>query len=551
MFFPNIWGHIQNAANPYVFNDDVQQQIWPFLRYYDSELFQHDYIADYYLNLMPAGYYLLFRTSSFFLDPRVLSKALPYILLMVMLGAVGVSAWHLSGPASAWAAMALCLSSSIYLEQMCGGLPRAFGFPLIAVAIAGLILSRPYCLAVVSCLGAAFYYPVGVLVGLTLTLFLALPRRFGGLEQRWSWQRRIVFLAITGFVTILIASVSLVSLRSYGSNLDANDPAIVALYPEKGEHGRHPKTPRRDTSWRGLITGPKLWAIKGITARDNLWARPLWEFGNKHRGVITRMALVILLIGYLRLWIDQPAARRLLVLPVGVFLTSTLAVVMLPHLYYPARYYMYSMPLVLALALPCAVAAIPSYFRLKRLTTLVSSVTTVIVCLLILLLLGGRGSKNAGFTVNISETQKGLYTFLSTLPPDVLIAGWPDNKMSPVPYLTGRRVLATYETHVAFHEAYTQEMRRRLTSLIDAYFTSSPASLLRLREEFAVTHLVINPRHYNGNPATYFKPFDTMINQAMDRLKTVPIVLRCRDAASVYDQGDMFVLDLNNIPALK
>ena len=88
-------------------------------------------------------------------------------------------------------------------------------------------------------------------------------------------------------------------------------------------------------------------------------------------------------------------------------------------------------------------------------------------------------------------------------------------------------------------------------SLIDAYFASNPASLLRLRDEFAVTHLVINPSHYNENPATYFKPFDTMINQAMDRLKTVPIVLRYRDAASVYDQDDIFVLDLNNIPALK
>jgi hypothetical protein len=56
-------------------------------------------------------------------------------------------------------------------------------------------------------------------------------------------------------------------------------------------------------------------------------------------------------------------------------------------------------------------------------------------------------------------------------------------------------------------------MRRRMTALIDAYFASTSAPLLRLRDEFGVTHLVVDRRLYY-RPPRYFQPFPAEIEAA-------------------------------------
>ena len=105
MFGPTLAAHVEQASNPLVYNDDVRQQVSPFYRYYDSSLLQNDYLGDYYLACYPWGYHGLYAiTASVGADPAVVSKVAPYVLLLMTLAGLGLSAQRIGGMFAAWAA---------------------------------------------------------------------------------------------------------------------------------------------------------------------------------------------------------------------------------------------------------------------------------------------------------------------------------------------------------------------------------------------------------------------------------------------------------------
>src|SRR5207253_422579 len=101
-------------------------------------------------------------------DPRALSKALPYLLLAVTIGALAVAAARWGKLAGAWTAAALALSSGVFLDRLGGGLPRAFGFPIIALGAAALAHGRLRACAVIVACGAAFYAAPALALGMAL-----------------------------------------------------------------------------------------------------------------------------------------------------------------------------------------------------------------------------------------------------------------------------------------------------------------------------------------------------------------------------------------------
>ena len=83
--------------------------------------------------------------------------------------------------------------------------------------------------------------------------------------------------------------------------------------------------------------------------------------------------------------------------------------------------------------------------------------------------------------------------------------------MDNVPYLSRRNVFLTYETHQVMHLEYMQEMRTRMTALIDAYLGQDIQPLLDLNKRFGVEYLLVDKRHFTKgsplNPPRYFAPF--------------------------------------------
>ena len=540
-----------DSSSLMVYNDDARQQVWPFLRYVDSSLFQGDFLADYQLAMNPVGFSATYRLSAFLVDPRWLSKVLPYALLAAMCGSVGWTAWRLGGAVTCWTSLALCLSADTYLTQMAGGLPRAFGYPVVAFATAALVKGSPFGLATAAALGAAFYYPVGVFGVALVGFFCLLPPAFSGCSALWSLKRRALFFTATATLCSLLMLPSLYSMSPYGPVIG---PKNWNAFPEASPGGRLTGTDvvaRAPVS--SLAASADEWLMKGVGPIDTAWLSPAASSWRRYPSGILLLAFSMLVIAHKGFARDRGAELRLLLLPVSTIAVFCAAWALVPHLYVPQRYIKFGLPLTTAVLLPIAVIRCATWMRLsvrgRRVAGAMAAVALIAVS-------GGRGPTSAGLTVRLPADAEPLRAFIAQLPPTSLIAGWPSTpegwpqteiSINDVPYLTARKVLLTQEVHLPFHQAYVSELRRRMVALTAAYFASDTRAITDLRDQFGVTHLLVDLRHYREPFPTYFRPFADDVDAAITAMKNGPEVVRQLAIARVFTHGHHAVVDLSRI----
>lgn len=573
LFGPGLWEHVQYAADPWHFNDDARQQIWPFLRHADPTLFtnehvsqvsstlaqnrslelqtsrgwfgsQGDYVADYFLATFPRGFRTLYELGAAFMDPRTLSKVLPFVELLVVLYSLIASAWRLAGPAAAWGTGALCLSADIYLARMSGGLPRSFAFPLVAMAVLALVRGKPWRLCALVVLGAACYLPVAATLGFIAATYLFLiPPSWQGDAESWSWRRRLGTLVATALAAAVVAMPPLVAGRAYGPLIDRGD---LGEYPEAWQGGRYADA---DLPLTGLLTGTVVFYAEAPVLPHG----PPWDWARRkplrraeRRNFLLTLYWAVIVLGAASLLADRAAARRLLSVIVGAFAFYAVSFAAWPWLYLPARSLTYTLPLLTPVALPAAIASLAGRWRITRAPYACAAMVVGLVAFLVLVF-GARAPGHAGITIDVPAEMRPLYEQIARLPPSSLIAGWPDDAIDDVPYLTGRRILVGFEIHQVFHKGYADEMRRRVQALIDAYFARDQAPLRRLKADFGVTHLLVNREHYGRRLPRYFKPFDEMIAKAARDMHGQPETLRQAPSSGVIEVGPFVLLDLDRI----
>jgi hypothetical protein len=556
VFHRPLLSDVHSAGNARLVNGDARALIPPFLSDRDPALFHDDYVTDYVRRAMPVGFDAMYRAASLVGDPRTFAKWMPIGMMVVLLLAIGAAARRLGGNAAALCAMAIVLGNTLFAGRMIGGLPRAFAFPLVALAALALLQARPVLLAGAVLIGAAMYPILGVIAGLALGVWMLLmPRSMRGLEPRWTLPRRLVLVTGTGLLAIGLVLPGVVRLQPYGPVIRMSD---VKHFPENGVNGRlsrnerwpFPKLPRvapqvaRQTV--GLpASGPTLREDDGSTPAHRLLT--IWKW--------TLLALTPLAALALLLVPREPGQRRsalrLGIIALVALLAYPVARVVAPYFYLPYRYVLYPLPVLMAIVLPAGLIVLlrPA---LKRLTG--ARLARVVAGLLVLAMIGPvavsmieTNPGDRGFTTRIPAGDR-LYAFLARLPKDSLIAGWPAGAIDNVPYFAERPVLVSIESHVAFHEQYALEMRRRCEAIFDAYFATDPAPLKRLRDEFGVTHLIVNRSYFRDRKPVYFEPFTGGIERRIAALGArEPEVLRQAAAAGVFEQGDILVLDLRRI----
>ena len=83
--------------NPLVLSDDARQHVFPFFRVSNPGTFPKDLCADYFLAPMPVGFFTIYRTLSTVIDPTLISKILPTLLLIPLLWGLAVASRRLAG----------------------------------------------------------------------------------------------------------------------------------------------------------------------------------------------------------------------------------------------------------------------------------------------------------------------------------------------------------------------------------------------------------------------------------------------------------------------
>jgi hypothetical protein len=473
------------------------------------------------------------------MDPEALSKTLPYVLLAAFLILAAATAGCVGGGAAAFGTGVLTLSSGFVLSQMMGGTPRAFALPLLAGLAVALVANRPGWLAAVTVTAAGLYPVVAVIGGLALAGLLVLTS--GRDAGPGGWVRAGGLLALTALGIGLLAAPGLLVTR-YGAPIRSTE---LTAYPEAGPGGRYQSgdyfPARRDPAQLFQVAtrtlsltltgvGPPWWAA--------LRARAAPRAALLHAGILGLTVTGLVLAAR-----TSVAARRLGLLAGAAVSGLGLACLAEPYLYLPERFIAFPLAALLLIGLPVAGAALAGLVPVTRPCAWLRPLGALALVVATLGLLGGRGDGALGFT-NVNETP-GLYAFLAGLPSDALVAGWPGDHVDAVPYFARRGALVTRERHLAFHTEYVEEMRRRTRALIAAVFAPDSGPLRRLRDEWGVTHLMLDLGYYGPRPPTYFEPFRTEIPVAIAAGRTAGFeVLRQLPRLMVFRDGPLVVLEL-------
>jgi hypothetical protein len=538
LHLPALFEHMKASMDPLRFNDDARIVIWPFFRYSEPGAFPDDYLGDYVMAThIPIAYRVLFTAGSWLWDAEPLSKLLPYLLLPIVVAAAGVMGHALAKKIGAWTAMALVLGTDIYLERMGGGLPRAFAHPAVAIGLAAIMFGRVRLAAIMVLIGTAFYPSAGLVLGIgfaTYMLFL----------ERGRLRGRVKTVALTAAASAAIMMPLFLGQRPYGP---AAKPADWAEYPEAGPAGT--ASPLDIPPYRTLIEDVEAIAKRGFFGQGEPWIRPWRELVERGKNSALELIALLLFLGWYRLAKEDVRARRVLAFAAGIAIGHTIARVAAPYAYVPNRYVQYGLPPVLAVMVPGAVIGLLSYARALRVHAPIRDALAVVPCILFMLFFGGRGAATAGLSVHVPPDLAEIYAKIAELPEGAVIAGWPDDPMSNVPYVARRKVYMTGELHQPHHLGFLDEVRRRLRPFFEAYLAKAPEPLVRLRDEHGVTHLLVDTEQLRGRTPRYMPPMGGWIQELARQSPGQPYELmrRIPGPAVVHRRGRWVLFDLSRI----
>jgi hypothetical protein len=557
LYWSGIKYHWRSAHNPYFVPYDAAQYMPAFFKFDPNDPIPTTYIKEYYLNAVcPLLYKWMTRIGAQFVDVRHFQLGMMYLAYAVFIGVLGRLGWVLGGAALGFAVLALTIAAWIFIGfGFIGGAPRMYAYPLIALMLYSLIRDRPCLFAITVVLGGLLYPIVGVIGGLCLASWMLLkPLSSRGVVSHWGLSRRLTILAVTGFLTVSAVVPLMLGSTPYGRRVVEAD---IATYPEAGPDGNYrvyDQLPYKllGSEWTVYFAGPM------YSHGD-----PIVSWLNVHKNLdpmtllfvlaLTGFLVVVVILRGIKLIVQQDrggAGIRMISFFVICGILHVVAWLAAPYLYIPTRYFMFSLPFLFTLIFPYSLyTLLGGVARLQSRRTLREIVFLGIIGVY-LAAFGGRG--NVEFSPVEEEASIRLFDAMAALPKDVVIAGWPLGQLRKVEYVTRRNVFLTGDIHQVLHLNFMKVMRQRMDALFDAYLSIDAAPLYRLREEFGVTHLLVETRDFRDpkQRPEYFAPWRARIAPRLAEIKGKEYLLNeaLQKKAAIFNHNGFILLDLAKLP---
>jgi hypothetical protein len=464
-----VAAHFQALTNPLVINDDVRQQLYWMQQWQDPGLFKGDFLTGYARHYVPWGVKGLYWLASWWVAPPYFSKLLPGLLFMglaVCLFRIGTA---LSDRRLGWMTVAVFWLMPFFLDNLAGGLARAFAAPLLALFWLGWLEERPWLM------GAAL-----VLQALCIPyifLVTALAALLAWLLARWGRDNPPPFPARAGHFFLLALGAALVlgmnlqfSAAGYGPLVSARE---MVNRPEFYAHGRYQLLPEASLLWE-LVSPVEFIA-------------PFHEWGPVAGALACAALLILVAAGARRLdWAEmRPRLKAAGYLGLASLLIYFLARLFLLKLFVPDRYLIYTLNLFYCLFLALG---LEGALRLKRWPRHLA--------LLALVLAAGLGAwRLEGVGLKDYSAYRALFAALAKTPKEALIAGHP-NLMDTVPTFARRRAFATYELAHPWSRGYWARLKPRLHDLFQAYYAADPQKVKAFCRRYGIAFLIVDDRHF-------------------------------------------------------
>ncbi len=484
------YAHLAALLNPYVINDDVRQQIFWMQRWLDPQLFKGDLLSDYARYYVPWGLQGLYWLASFFVGPLTFSKILPGLLFVFLACCLYRISEVLGGPRRlAWMVVAVFWLMPFFLDNMSGGLARAFAAPLLALFWLCWLAPHPWGMGVTLLLQALFIPYIFLLCAGAAVIAWVVGRLGGGAPVPFPARPlHFLLLALAGGLILLMDHRF--TAAGYGPLVSL---AEMANRPEFASGGRFAILPVPSFLWE--LISP-------------------WEFIAPFRegGLIVGSLGGAVLLG-LAVWggrrLDWQASKSRWQ-PVGYLglaslLLYFLARLFLLKLFVPDRYLIYTLNLFYCLGLAWCWGAALQIQRWPRWLTVLALV----------LVAGVGGIRLHSVGLYDFSVYRPAYAALAQTPKDALIAGHP-NLMDNLMTFGQRRAFATFELSQPWSRGYWQRLKPRLDDLFTAYYTDDPEVVWAFAKKHRVAFLVVDDRHFT--PAflaggRFFVPFDDLTAQ--------------------------------------
>lgn len=503
-----LFAHWQGFVNPYAINDDVRQQVYWMQRYAEPDLYPKTLLNDYAEAYVTMGVNMCYEIASWvgtklgassvaigladgqtvdFFNPVQFTKILSGILFLCQCLAMFALGHVFGGRAQAWAMAAMGWLMPFFLENISGGLARAFASPLLALAVLALLRRRP---GSTSTLALGGFIPYIYLPCAPAIFFSAIGRFRIGSGNPAQFK-----LVLTLLVLLLATGMA------YLNGIKPQDQGFGPLVslaeatgrPEFGPDGRLDLVP---------LPNPFLDVVYYPFERIGLFK----EYGLVP-GILSLIVLAPLLYFGARAVNWRAVASSLK--PLGVLGASFLAFyiaarLMAFTLFVPDRYMQYPVNLLYAILLSACLAG--AFTRLKP-----GKIAAVCLILAVAVLGALRLSNVALYDYSADAP---LYAAVeAATPKNAMLAGHPE-LMDNVMTFSRRNALATFELAHPWSRGFWAQLSPRLDGFFAAYYASEADTVVRFAREFGVDFLVVDEAHFTKEylaAKPFFEPFGTAI----------------------------------------
>jgi hypothetical protein len=519
LFFVLITKSLIPISNPYVASGDQKQQLFWMYRFQDPELFKNDLLTDFLSSgkLQPPGYVFLYRAGSDFIDPLLFSKIIPILLVIISVLYMFRLGKSLGGGEVAGFVAAMLFICDVFIigweKHFQAGISRSFAYPLFISFVYYFVNKKPAKASINLALQSLFYPPI----------FLNSAFLWAVSCMRKSWLKEIKSsgILIAGFVV-----AGLIIVNSYTSSPPFLGPLMsgseAKAMPEFGPDGR-------SDFFKGHLYEYLFMGRAGLNL-DKV---------SVYIALLIPMAFVL----GKRLFRVNRVVYDVIISSLILFI---IAHVMLFKLHLPSRYVLYTLPTAFILLIASNAQVLFEEIRARYGIDLVGKIPSVkklfgaIVIVMVIML---------GYQIAFSRPNKDrieLYKFISTLPKDVLIAGYP-NDMDGVPLLSKRKVLVNMELALPYYTNYYSEIRERTFDLFTAYYSNNPSELMVFCNKYGVDYLVVNKNHFDWkflNEKIYYSPFGKYAKSLVGKNKTF-VLDDMVDSKKVFKNGTYSVISCN------
>jgi hypothetical protein len=510
----------KGLMDPYTFNCDVNEFVFPFYQIQDPTLFANDLLTEYALSAHNTkGMVWIYSSLGKYVDPLWLTKIFPFVLCVLSALYIFFIGKSLGNNWTGGISAILLVLYSWTAFYFSGGHARAFAFPLALGFLYHLQKKQLLRVAVMVFMQIMTYPPVALISFLCLALLAAKKRR--KFCDIFNHKRNIVFALLMAVLVLLSVRIYFFAGHHYGRPFNLKE---VVSMPEFYVGGR---TVNFVNSINNLRNGTSI--------LENIFGLPIFNLSTQALILMTIISLI-----YLN-FMKEKTPSLLNIYALSGIIGYVAAWVFLANFYRPGRYLRYAFPIYLILI---SSLAISKCFLKETNRKKISVITLGAVILFVVFGIDLTPDLNTYKNV-------GLYNFLSTLPKDALIAGHPMD-MCEIRTLSKRKVFVDNEMSSPHHNIYYGKMKKRINDFFRLYYSASISEVLELCDLYHIDYLVVNKKHfeqkYLDKKEFFYNPYNGDVSILALRNTGKGFVLK-RFAAQhrIYEDANYYVIKADDL----